>query len=70
MASDLLIELVDKASLGDVDAAAQIAQGYLSGIFGKKNYEKALKWGRYAARKGNEQAKSTVAKAEELLRQQ
>ncbi|MCR5666500.1 MAG: hypothetical protein K6G01_06685 [Eubacterium sp.] len=67
MASDKLIKLVDAASLGDLDAAAAIAKGYVEGDFGKKNYEKALKWGRYAAKRGHEEAAKTVALAEELM---
>ncbi len=63
---DRLIELVDRASLGDIDAAAEIAEGYIKGSFGKVNYKKAYKWGSYAAKRGHEGAAQTVLKAMEM----
>ena len=49
-----LFDLIDKAALGDVAAAGEIAEGYLTGSFEDvPNYEKARKWAHYASKKGN-----------------
>ncbi len=50
--------LIDKAAMGDIDAAAYLAEGYLRGIYGcEKSPEKAMKWAKYAAKHDNEKAK-------------
>ena len=49
-----LFDLIDKAALGDVEAAGEIAEGYFLGTFEEvPNYAKAAKWSHYAAKKGN-----------------
>ena len=61
MATDRQVQLIDAAALGSIDAAAQLAEGYFKGEFGAKpNYEKALKWAKYAAKRGNEEAAHLV----------
>lgn len=46
--------LIDAAARGDIEAAAELAEGYLIGSFGDApNPQKALKWGRYAAKRGS-----------------
>ena len=63
MASDELIKLIDKAIGGSIEAAEKLGEGYLKGKFGgKPNYEKALKWSSYAARKGSKKAEEIIAK--------
>ena len=61
MATDRQVQLIDAAALGSIDAAAQLAEGYFKGEFGTKpNYEKSLKWAKYAAKRGNEEAAHLV----------
>ena len=61
MATDRQIQLIDAAALGSIDAAAQLAEGYFKGDFGDRpNYEKALKWAKYAAKRGNAEAARLV----------
>lgn len=58
-----LFDLIDKAALGDVEAAGEIAEGYFLGTFEEiPNYEKAKKWSHYAAKHGN--AKGLFVKAQ------
>ncbi len=48
------IELIDKAARGSIDAAAGLAEGYMRGSFGEPaNRIKAMKWAKYAAKRGN-----------------
>ena len=56
MSNDKMLKLIDKAARGDIEAAAALAEGYMKGSFGEKNIEKALKWGRYAAKRGDRKA--------------
>ena len=49
-----LFDLIDKAAVGDTEAAGEIAEGYFLGTFEDvPNSAKARKWSHYAARKGN-----------------
>ncbi len=49
-----LLDLIDKAGKGSIEAAEAIADGYFRGTFdGKKNHEKARKWASYAAKHGS-----------------
>ncbi|MBE5995868.1 MAG: hypothetical protein E7240_00760 [Lachnospiraceae bacterium] len=49
-----LFDLIDRAAVGDLEAAGEIAEGYFLGTFEDvPNYEKARKWSHYAAKKGN-----------------
>ena len=58
-----LMDLIDKAALGDIEAAGEIAEGYFLGTFEDvPNYEKAKKWSHFAARFGN--AKGLFVQAE------
>ena len=51
-----LLDLIDKAGKGSIEAAEKIAEGYYHGHFGDKNYVKARKWASYAAKHGSDQA--------------
>ncbi|MBQ6406550.1 MAG: hypothetical protein IJJ64_00760 [Butyrivibrio sp.] len=57
-----LLDLIDKAGKGSIEAAEEIAKGYFNGSLGEKNLTKAKKWASYAAKHG-----SSVC--EEILRQ-
>lgn len=57
-----LLDLIDKAGKGSIEAAEEIAVGYFKGDFGEKNFAKAKKWASYAAKHGSE-------KAEEILKE-
>ncbi len=49
-----LLDLIDKAGKGSIEAAEAIAVGYFKGSFdGKKNLVKARKWASYAAKHGS-----------------
>ncbi len=67
MAQDALMNLIDAAARGNVFAAAQLGEGYMKGTFGKVNLEKALKWSRYAAKRGNDHAAELVKEIEAKL---
>ncbi|SFB17107.1 hypothetical protein SAMN05216249_11181 [Acetitomaculum ruminis DSM 5522] len=57
--------LIDKAAFGNVEAAGLLAEGYLKGKYNcEKNLQKALKWGRYAAKRGDELGKYVVKEIE------
>ncbi len=58
------VTLVDDAARGDLEAAAKLAEGYAKGSFGKADRNKALKWCRYAAKRGNQRALQLLAKLE------
>jgi TPR repeat protein len=51
-----LLDLVDRAGKGSIEAAEEIAEGYYYGHFGDKNYVKARKWASYAAKHGSDLA--------------
>ncbi len=57
-----LLDLIDKAGKGSIEAAEAIAEGYFNGDFGEKNYEKAKKWASYAGKHGSEKAAEILAK--------
>ena len=55
------IRLIDAAARGSIDAAADLAEGYLRGHFGEPvNKAKAKKWAGYAAKKGNLKAQKIL----------
>ena len=57
MGKQELLDLIDKAGKGSIEAAEEIAEGYFKGSFdGKKNLEKARKWASYAAKHGSVKA--------------
>lgn len=62
-----LANLIDKAALGDLDAVAAIGIGYYKGTFGTPNYEKALKWTSYAAKKGHKEAIAILEDIKKML---
>ena len=46
-----LFDLINRAAVGDVAAAGEIAEGYFLGTFENvPNYTKAAKWSHYAAK--------------------
>jgi TPR repeat protein len=57
-----LLDLIDKAGKGSIEAAEQIAEGYFKGSFGEKNLAKAKKWASYAAKHGSELAQEIMDK--------
>ena len=57
-----LLDLIDKAGKGSIEAAEKIAVGYFNGEFGEKNFEKARKWASYAAKHGSEIAEEILSK--------
>jgi TPR repeat protein len=53
--------LIDKAALGDIEAAGLLAEGYQTGKYEcEKNLAKAKKWATYAAKHGDERAKKVL----------
>ena len=64
-----LIHLIDMAARGNIFAATQLGEGYFKGTFGKVNYEKALKWCQYAAKKGDDRAAELIAKIEKKIKE-
>lgn len=51
------LQLIDQTAKGSIEAAADLAEGYLRGSFGEPaNKSKAQKWAKYAAKHGNEKA--------------
>ncbi len=62
MGKQELLELIDKAVKGSIEAAEEIAVGYFKGSFdGKPNLVKAKKWASYAAKHGSEKAAAILA---------
>ncbi len=62
MGKQELLELIDKAVKGSIEAAEEIAVGYFKGSFdGKPNLVKAQKWASYAAKHGSEKAAAILA---------
>ncbi len=57
-----LLDLIDKAGKGSIEAAEEIALGYYSGAFGEKNPTKAKKWASYAAKHGSEKSAELMEK--------
>ena len=57
-----LLDLIDKAGKGSIEAAEKIAVGYYKGDFGEKNLTKAKKWASYAAKHGSEVAEGLMGK--------
>ncbi|WP_034452711.1 hypothetical protein [Butyrivibrio sp. AE2032] len=58
-----LLDLIDKAGKGSIEAAEAIAEGYFKGSFdGKPNHVKAMKWASYAAKHGSERAAQILEK--------
>lgn len=55
-----LLDLIDKAGKGSIEAAEQIAVGYFKGEFGEKNLAKARKWASYAAKHGSKVAENLL----------
>ncbi len=62
----VLLDLIDKAGKGSIDAAEAIAEGYFKGTFeDKPNYVKAKKWASYAAKHGSERSMEILEKIKE-----
>ncbi len=57
-----LLDLIDRAGKGSIEAAEAIAVGYYNGDFGEKNPIKAKKWASYAAKHGSEKAAEIMEK--------
>ncbi len=55
-----LLDLIDKAGKGSIEAAEEIAVGYFKGEFGEKDLAKAKKWASYAAKHGSEKAQEII----------
>lgn len=58
----ILLDLIDKAARGNIEAAEKIASGYFTGEYGEKNLEKAKKWASYAAKHGSKTAQEILDK--------
>ncbi len=57
MGKQELLDLIDRAGKGSIEAAEAIAVGYFKGSFEEKpNLVKAKKWAYYAAKHGSEKA--------------
>ncbi len=57
-----LLDLIDKAGRGSIEAAEAIAVGYFKGTFDDiPNIVKAQKWASYAAKHGSEVAAEILA---------
>ena len=55
------LRLIDQAAKGSIEAAADLAEGYLLGSFGEPaNKVKARKWAGYAAKRGSEKARQIL----------
>ncbi len=60
-------ELIDQAALGNIEAAADLGEGYFKGLFdAPPNYRKAKKWSVYAAKRGSVKALIIMAELEKL----
>ncbi|WP_242829393.1 YunG family protein [Butyrivibrio sp. WCD3002] len=57
-----MLELIDKAAKGSIDAASELAEAYFTGKYGDKNPAKAKKWAGYAAKKGSTLAAELLSK--------
>ncbi len=57
-----LLNLIDGAARGNIEAAEKVALGYYNGTFGEKNFAKAKKWASYASKHGSEAAKELLGK--------
>ncbi len=59
------LRLIDQAARGSIEAAADLAEGYLHGSFGEPaNPAKALKWAGYAAKHGSKKARLVLDQLE------
>ncbi len=59
------MDLVDAAAKGSIEAAEKLGEGYFMGTFdGNKNYEKAKKWLKYAAKHGSLRAQAVLEQME------
>ena len=55
------LRFIDQAAKGSIEAAADLAEGYLRGSFGEPaNKVKAQKWANYAAKHGNKKARQIL----------
>ena len=67
MGKQELHDLIDKAAVGSIEAAEEIALGYFDGRFGAApDYAKAWKWGHYAARKGSIRAAALLRRLSDM----
>ena len=57
-----MLELIDKAAKGSIDAAGELAEAYFTGKYGDQNTAKAKKWASYAAKHGSKLAEEILAK--------
>lgn len=56
-----LLDLIDQAGKGSIEAAEKVAQAYFKGTHeDKPNLEKAKKWASYAAKHGSEKAQEIL----------
>lgn len=54
-------DLIDKAALGDIEAAGHLAEGYLKGLHEcEVSPAKAKKWATYAAKRGDIRAQQVL----------
>lgn len=54
-------DFIDRAAVGDIEAAAFLAEGYLTGKYECEiNHEKARKWATYASNHGSELAANVL----------
>ena len=54
-------DLIDKAALGDIEAAGFLAEGYQKGLYEcEVSAAKAKKWATYAAKRGDERAQKVL----------
>ncbi len=60
-----MLELIDTAAKGSIDAAAELAEAYYTGRYGDKNPAKAKKWASYAAKKGSSLAEELLTKLQD-----
>ena len=57
--------LIDRAVKGSIEAAADLAEGYMKGSFGApSDRAKARKWAKYAAKHGSEKAQRILSEIE------
>lgn len=62
MGKQELLDFIDKAGKGSIEATEEIAVGYFKGSFdGKPNLVKAKKWPSYAAKHGSEKASEILS---------
>ena len=60
--------LIDRAAKGSIEAAADLAEGYMKGSFGAPpDMAKARKWAKYAAKHGSEKSQRILDELEEMI---